>query len=129
MTTSTSAVLENPGQTNYSAGNSFLDAPAWHRNQHHLFASSMASPIVLDVGVVAENEDIDTSLSRKEMDGIDEGEMVRGFETVMMQAKPDTNEPASIGNAQIIFSLEPVYVAETIASEEVVDAYWYNDAR
>lgn len=32
MTSSISAVLGNPGQTNYSAGNSFLDAIAWHRN-------------------------------------------------------------------------------------------------
>ena len=65
----------------------------------------------------------------KGMDGIDEGEMIRGFETAMMQAKPDTDVPASIGIAQIIFGLEPVYVAETIASEEVVGTYWYNDAR
>ena len=65
MTSSTSAVLENPGQTNYSAGSSFLDAPAWYRNQHHFVASSMASPMVLDFGIVAEDEDIETSFSRK----------------------------------------------------------------
>ncbi|KAF6230377.1 hypothetical protein HO133_004719 [Letharia lupina] len=129
MTSSISAVLGNPGQINYSAGNSFLDALAWHRNQHRLVASSLALPMVLDVGVVAENENIETSLSRKGMYGIHEGEMLRGFETAMMQAKPGANEPARIGSAQIVLGLERVYLAEALASEDVVDAYWYNDAR
>lgn len=129
MTSSISAVLGNPGQTNYSAGNSFLDALAWYRNRHGLVASSIALPMVLDVGVVAENENIETSLSRKGMYGIDEAEMLRGFETAMTQPKPDPDEPASIGSAQIILGLDPVYLAEALASEDVVDAYWYNDAR
>lgn len=129
MTSSISAVLGNPGQTNYSAGNSFLDALAWYRNQHGLVASSIALPMVLDVGVVAENENIETSLSRKGMYGIGEAEMLRGFETAMTQPKPDPDEPASIGSAQIILGLDPVYLAEALASEDVVDAYWYNDAR
>ena len=129
MTSSISAVLGNPGQTNYSAGNSFLDALAWHRNQHGLVASSLALPMVLGVGVVAENENIEMSLSRKGMYGIDEAEMLRGFERAMMQASFGTNEPAKIGNAQIILGLEPAYLAKALASEHVVDAYWYNDAR
>ncbi len=129
MTSSISAVLGNPGQTNYSAGNSFLDTLAWYRNQHRLVASSLALPMVLDVGVVAENENIETSLSRKGMYGIDEGEMLRGFETAMMQAKPSPDQPASIGSAQIILGLEPAYLAEALASDDAMDAYWYNDAR
>ena len=129
MTSSISAVLGNPGQTNYSAGNSFLDALAWHRNQNGLVASSIALPMVLDVGVVAENENIETSLSRKGMYGIDEGEMLRGFETAMMQPKPQAESPAAIGNAQIILGLEPACLAAALASEDVTDAYWYNDAR
>ena len=80
MTNSIAAVLGNPGRTNYSAGNSFLDAIAWHRSQNGCVASSMALPMVLDVGVVAENENMETSLSRKGMYGIDEGEMLRGFD-------------------------------------------------
>ena len=129
MTSSISAVLGNPGQTNYSAGNSFLDALAWHRNQHGLIGSSLALPMILDVGVVSENENIETSLSCKGMYGIDEGEMLRGFETAMVQAKPSTDGSASISNAQIILGLEPTCLAEALASEDVVDAYWYNDAR
>ena len=130
MTSSISAVLGNPSQTNlYSAGNSFLDAFAWHRNQNGLVASSMALPMVLDVGVVAENENIETSLSRKGMYGIDEGEMLRGFETAIMQPKPQADTPAAIGNAQINLGLEPACLAAALTSEDVTDAHWYNDGR
>ena len=92
-------MLGNPGQTNYSAGNCFLDALDWHRNQHRLVASSLALPMVLDVGVVAEKEDIETSISRKGMYGIDEGEMLQGFEIAMMQTKLGADQPANIGSA------------------------------
>ena len=133
MTSSISAVLGNPGQTNYCAGNSFLDSLAWHRNQNGLAASSIALPMVLDVGVVAENENIEISLSRKGMYGIEEKEMLRGFETAMMQQIPPSadKKPAapSLGNAQITLGLEPAYLAAAIGSDDTVDAYWYNDAR
>lgn len=55
--------------------------------------------MVLDVSVVAENENIETSLSRKGMYGIDEAEMLPGFETFMTQPKPDADEPAIIESA------------------------------
>lgn len=129
MTSSISAVLGNPGQTNYSAGNSFLDSLAWHRNLNGLAGSSLALPMVLDVGVVAENEKIEVSLSRKGMYGIDEREMLRGFETAMMRSVPTPNKPTSIGNAQIVLGVEPAYLATALASDDIVDVYWYNDAR
>ena len=44
MTSFISVVPGNLGQTNYSAGNNFPDALAWHRNQHDLVASSIALP-------------------------------------------------------------------------------------
>ncbi|KAL9030784.1 MAG: hypothetical protein Q9196_001134 [Gyalolechia fulgens] len=129
MTSSISAVLGNPGQSNYCAGNGFLDALAWHRNVNGLAASSLALPMVLDVGVVAENEDIEDSLSRKGMYGIDEQEMLRGFETAMRQEALRRPESASMGDAQIILGLETAYVATAIESGDTNDAYWYNDAR
>ena len=129
MTSSISAVLGNPGQSNYCAGNSFLDSLAWHRNLLGLAASSIALPMVLDVGVVAENEDIEVSLGRKGMYGIDENEMLRGFEVAMLQTQPKNPSPPKLGNAQIILGLEPASLARAISSKDSVDAYWYNDAR
>lgn len=129
MTSSISAVLGNPGQSNYCAGNSFLDALAWHRNLNGLAASSLALPMVLDVGIVAENESIETSLTRKGMYGIDEREMLRGFETAMMQPVPCPPTSVSIGDAQIILGLESAYLAAAVSSDDTVDAYWYSDAR
>ena len=129
MTSSISAVLGNPGQSNYCAGNSFLDALAWHRNLSGLAASSIALPMVLDVGVVAENENIEVSLGRKGMYGIDEMEMLRGFEVAMLQTQPIHPSTPKLGNAQIILGLEPASLARAISSKDSVDSYWHNDAR
>ncbi|TVY18290.1 Reducing polyketide synthase DEP5 [Lachnellula arida] len=128
MTSSISATLGNPGQTNYCAANSFLDALAWHRNLNGLPAISLVLPMILDVGVVAENEDIEISLARKAMYGIDEREMLRSFETAMMQPTPSP-ATASSGNAQIILGLEPAYLAAALSADDAADAYWVSDAR
>lgn len=131
MTSSISTTLGNPGQANYCAANSYLDALAWHRNLQGLPATSLILPMILDVGVVSENENIDAALSRKAMYGIDEREMLRGFETAMMRPIPQPSELGfSLGNAQIILGLEPSKLAGAIkASGTSDDAYWYNDAR
>ena len=128
MTSSISAVLGNPGQANYCAANSYLDALAWYRNQQGLAATSLALPMVLDVGVVAENHDIEVSLSRKGMYGIDEKDMLRGFETAMMQPLPRPGA-ASIGEAQIIMGTEASALANALANHDTADAYWYKDSR
>ncbi|KAL9028248.1 MAG: hypothetical protein Q9196_003360 [Gyalolechia fulgens] len=129
MTSSISAVLGNPGQSNYCAANGFLDALAWHRNLKGLPATSLALPMVLDVGIVAENEDIEDSLSRKGMYGIDEQEMLQGFEMAMMQPVPKDAPSPKLGDAQIILGLETAYLAAAVTSNDTVDAYWFNDAR
>ncbi|KAI2041594.1 hypothetical protein LOZ39_001456 [Ophidiomyces ophidiicola] len=129
MTSSISAVLGNPGQANYCAGNSFLDSLAWHRRRHGLAASSIALPMVLDVGVVAENADIEISLGRKGMYGIDEREMLQAFEAAMLQGRPAAADSAKLGEAQIVLGLEPASLAAAMSSADTTDAYWSNDSR
>ncbi|KAL8783332.1 MAG: hypothetical protein Q9213_004707 [Squamulea squamosa] len=105
------------------------DALAWHRNLNGLAATSLALPMVLDLGVVSENEDIEDSLSRKGMYGIDEQEMLQGFEIAMTQHVPKHPRSARLGDSQIILGLEAAYLAAAMAPKGAEDAYWYNDAR
>ena len=127
MTSSISALLGNTGQSNYSAANSVLDALALQRRAMHLPATSLVLPMVLDVGVVAENETIEMSLARKGLYGIDETEMLRGFEIAMCNTSfYDSDENM---DSQIIMGLEARELARSINSTENVDPYWYNDAR
>ncbi|KAF5679757.1 hypothetical protein FDENT_8623 [Fusarium denticulatum] len=130
MTSSISATMGNPGQTNYSAANSFLDALAYQCRLAGKQATSLILPMILDVGVVAENEAIETALLRKAMYGIDEREMLRGFMTAMQKRTWDSADN-SPGASQLILGLEPAGLASAIkqsgAGKE--DAYWYHDAR
>ena len=90
-------------------------------------ATSLALPVILDIGVVAANESIEASLSRKGMYGITEGEMLRAFETAMAQPTPHSGEKGNRSAAHIILGLEPTQLALAVASANHV--YWYADAR
>ncbi|KAL9127726.1 MAG: hypothetical protein Q9217_003456 [Psora testacea] len=127
MTSSISALLGNTGQSNYSAANSVLDALALQRSTNHLAATSLVLPMVLDVGIVAENESVETSLARKGLYGIDELEMLRGFEVAM--SRPTSRGADGITDSQIIMGMEARELARSMNSVENVDAYWYNDVR
>ncbi|CAJ2500303.1 Uu.00g031560.m01.CDS01 [Anthostomella pinea] len=129
--TSISAVLGNTGQSNYSAANNCLDALALHRNVDGLAASSLVLPMVLGVGVVAEDDSdaLETSLLRKGMYGIDEEEMLRGFEVAMLAPHtPETEVPQS----QLITGIDATELGKAVAKAGGVDnadVYWYRDAR
>lgn len=127
MTSSISALLGNPGQSNYCAANSVLDAIAIERSASHLAVTSLVLPMVFEVGVVAENEALAISLARKGLYGIDEVEMLRGFE-IAMSRTPSQNMNGTI-DSQIIMGMEAKELAMSIASTENSDIYWYNDAR
>ncbi|KKK26873.1 putative polyketide synthase, partial [Aspergillus rambellii] len=136
MTSSISATLGNPGQSNYSAANSFLDTLAWQHWLHHRpGVVSLVLPMVLDVGVVAENAALETALLRKGMYGVDEQEMLRGFEVAMSRRhrrKASSLEEDGAADTQIILGLEPAELAKALvhsSDSQAADASWYPDAR
>ncbi|KAI0906505.1 hypothetical protein F4823DRAFT_607070 [Ustulina deusta] len=141
MTSSISALLGNTGQANYSAANSALDSLARQRRAAGFAATSLVLPMVLDVGVVADNDSIEASLVRKGLYGIDEHEMLHGFEAAMLMSRPTPltkcgSNPVNSGitasgivdESQIIMGMEP---RELVASavDESVTAYWHGDSR
>ncbi|OTB00781.1 hypothetical protein M426DRAFT_65238 [Hypoxylon sp. CI-4A] len=135
LTSSISALYGNTGQANYSAANSFLDALALSRNASGKAATSLVLPMVLDVGVVAESDTLETSLMRKGLYGIDEHEMLRGFEVAMAQPRPAPKESATAADfpaSQLIMGTEVQELARSITAvggADNADLYWYNDSR
>ena len=131
MTSSLSAVTGNPGQSNYCAGNSYLDFLALYRRKRGLAACSIALLMVEDVGVVAENTDIADSLTRKNPFGIDERGMLVAFEAAIIQGAPSSAGATTpqIGDAQLVLGLEPEAMAVAMESVDMSDAYWLHDAR
>lgn len=129
MTSSVSGTIGNPGQSNYSAANSYLDALALHRHLKGLPATSLVLPMISDVGVVAETEGLEAKLTRKGWYGIDEREMLRGFETAMLQPLHKAGESGTLSDAQIILGTEPRFLANAIAAGDTSDIFWLNDAR
>ncbi|KAJ5382343.1 polyketide synthase [Penicillium concentricum] len=129
MTSSISATIGNPGQVNYCAGNSYLDGLAWHRNQLGLPGVSLILPMILDVGVVSEDQSLEASLTRKAMYGIDEREMLRGFEVSMAQPVLQIDSLHVLGDAQIVLGMEPARLKVALTASGSADADWYNDAR
>ncbi|EFQ99795.1 lovastatin nonaketide synthase [Nannizzia gypsea CBS 118893] len=132
MTSSISATVGQPGQSNYAAANSFLDNLAWQRNLNGLPATSLILPMVLGVGVVAESDTLEDKIARTGMYGINEREMLRGFEAAMSQPVPSPggDMTATRANSAINLGLDPTRLAAALAAANWnTDIEWTQDPR
>lgn len=123
VTSSTSGTLGTPGQTNYAAANAFMDNFARWRHSRGLPATSIVLPMVLGVGVVAENPELEDALKRKGIYGIDESHLLQSFEVAIFSKQ--TASPTD----QLIVGLDPALLAKSVNSSETVDGFWLDDSR
>ncbi|KAM0813112.1 putative KR domain-containing protein [Seiridium cardinale] len=123
MTSSVSGILGNPAQSNYAAANAYLDSLARHRLAAKKTAVSIVLPMVLEVGVVAENTELEGALKRKGMYGIDEENLLEAFEAGITSSISE--RPAD----HVVVGLDPVKLQKAVSDAAVTDSFWLDDAR
>ncbi|KAJ8116655.1 hypothetical protein ONZ43_g4395 [Nemania bipapillata] len=125
VTSSVSGVLGTPGQPSYASANAYLDALALHRRSRGQVACSAVLPMVLGVGVVSENTELEASLKRKGMYGIDEEHLLRSLEIAIMEQQNQTHE----GAAQLVIGLDPTLLSRASEDAGDVEPFWMADKR
>ncbi|KAK8029899.1 polyketide synthase [Apiospora rasikravindrae] len=123
MTSSVSGILGTPGQSNYAAANAYLDSLARYRKAHSRAATSLVLPMVLGVGVVAENTELEDALKRKGMYGIDEEHLLQSFEAGILSTRLE------IIPDHVVVGLDPAQLQKAVNAAEATDSFWLDDVR
>ncbi|KAF4958443.1 hypothetical protein FGADI_2365 [Fusarium gaditjirri] len=128
MTSSVSGILGTPAQSNYAAANSYMDELARLRRSQGKPACALILPMVLGVGVVAENLELENSLTRKGMYGIDEEALLDAFEISILEQQRQQDD--GYGFDHLVVGLDPaeLHRARKQAYGDV-DAFWAVDKR
>jgi len=114
MISSISAMTGAPTQSNYCAGNTFLDFFARHRTQQNLPATTVGLSMVLEVGFVSQNETIEHGIARSGIHGINEKEFIDLMATAMLSAPQPSWTMDPEANHFLVSGLEPSKLASDL---------------
>ena len=82
MYSSSSALVGNPGQGNYCAGNLYLEALAHYRRSQNLPGLAVGWGIINDVGIIARTEELEKSM-RSQLRSISSGEALDALDELI----------------------------------------------
>lgn len=91
------AMAGNWGQSNYCAGNTFLDAFVRYRHSMGLAASSLAIGAIEDVGYVAENPEIFEKVRSTAGYMMGQRELLESIELMLKRSAPGSVQPKEVG--------------------------------
>ncbi|KAF2173407.1 hypothetical protein M409DRAFT_61833 [Zasmidium cellare ATCC 36951] len=107
MLSSISAMTGAPTQSNYCAGNTFMDFFARYRRQHDLPATTVGLTMVLEVGFVSQDEKIEQGIARGGVPGINEKEFIELMETAILPAPKPSWKGDANANVFLVSGLDP----------------------
>ena len=122
LLSSTSGIVGNRGQSNYSAGNTYQDAITRYRISQGLKATVLDLGMVLSVGFVAENAKLISHLCEEGFTAIREEE----FHAVLDQCCDPVNKAPPLLKSQVILGLE-IPESEILYSKGVDAPLWQRD--
>ncbi|KAF2213052.1 hypothetical protein CERZMDRAFT_67281 [Cercospora zeae-maydis SCOH1-5] len=111
MLSSIAATIGNATQSNYCAGNTFMDFFARHRRQQGLPATSVALTMVQEVGFVSQDEKIEQGLGRSGLVGLNEKEFIDLMEMAMLPQSGPTWSGDDNATALLVSGLDPAKIS------------------
>lgn len=130
MFSSIAAVVGMPGQSNYTAGNSFLDAFAQYRNGLGLAASTINVGVVEDVGVVARDASLLTGFKNMDFVTVRASDVIDALSLAIKKPSPKASRTYDGGRAFVDPATFAIGLGSTISlSSPDSRALWGKDIR
>ena len=116
MTSSTIGVIGASAQSHYAAANAFLDSMASHRWKLGLQATSLSLGMVVGVGHVHENPEIESIQRKRGVYGITEAEYLRMMELACRREDHSVDGSQHSDRSLIVTGLDPTKLAASMGT-------------